>query len=91
MESAGQLVLYGPALEGRLGECYRCAGCNRLYSAVAGYFFFRQGEGMRDRRLSPECHEDSTIMYLQSGDDSGHGGIFACPRCGQTEHKILVR
>ena len=50
MSSKGLLKIYGPDLEGNLGQCYQCSTCGRIYSPVLGYFYFQKGEGMRAQR-----------------------------------------
>ena len=69
-----------------LGDCYQCGACGRIYSIKAGYFDFRDGDGMSGRQLLPKCNSDQrSIMYLQSGDGERGCGVFVCPDCGQTE------
>ena len=79
------MMVYGPMMQGPLGDTYTCSGCGRFYSVVLGYFNFIQRTGIDRRRPHPRCNNPNCkfdAMYIEQ-IVPGSRALFVCPGCGE--------
>jgi len=86
------MMIYGPMMEGPLGDTYTCP-CGRFYSVILGYFNFISDQGMTRQRPVPRC--ESALgklepLYVRKPLSEGRA-LFACPACGQEQENNLHR
>ena len=86
------MMIYGPMMEGPLGDTYTCS-CGRFYSVILGYFNFVRGKGMTRQRPIPRCESPLgklEPLYVKKPLPESRA-LFACPACGQEQENNLHR